>query len=188
MKTKTEKRLLLSEDSKAITEAEKLAKQRAGYLNSIAKVFDFETEIEFMHRTNDLEKMVRAAMLKRPALKALSEQVEVSALKVPQDIGEARKVIEYLLKIEGLFSHLSHDGNKWIADTTKLEAYAESKRIYAIGATQIKKYEGAKAYSKILNELHLGFGPFEKAGYHSILVEFNLSKNEWQPNLRWVIN
>lgn len=184
----TLQRVLLSENKAKIAAAEQAAMNNAKRLNSISQIFEFETEEEFRTRTENLDRMVRSAMMRRPTFKSLSETVEFSAMKVPEDIAQARQTIEELLKTENLFAYISHDGKQWIEDIDKLEAFGESQRVYAVGKNQIERYEAANNLCKFLNDHKLGFGTYEKGSFHNILIEWSLQSNSWVPNIRWIVS
>lgn len=184
---KTLNRILLSENTKAIEQATISANERAEKLNDIAPVFEFESEEEFNSRTENIDRLVKAAMMERPALKKLAQTVQVDAIKIPDDLAEAReKIISLIRKHDDLFENISHDGKQWIADIDKLETFAESQRVFAEGEMQIQKLEGAKNLCEFLNKHKFGFATYEKGNYHNVLIEWSLQENCWVPSIHWI--
>lgn len=183
---KTQNRILLSENLKAINEAKRKAEFNAYQLNSISKVFEFESANEFAERTKDIEGMVKAAMLARPEIKKLSASFEFNSLKTPIDIAEAREVLEGLVKIEGLFTNLTFN-SEWLPDQIALDSYSESQRMYATGKQQIEKYEAAKALCQFLNAGEYGFAIYQKGEYHNVMIEWSMQGN-WIVNNWWVVS
>lgn len=179
-------RILLSENTKAIEEAIISAKERASKLNEIAPVFEFETEEEFNQRTENIDRLVKSAMMARPDLKKLSQSVELNAIRVPSDILEVKqKLIALIQKHDDLFENISYDGNQWVDDIDKLEAFTESNRIYATG-NEITRYEGAKSLCSFLNDNKLGFGLFEKTMFHNAMIEWSIQENCWVVCIAWI--
>ncbi|MCE7863681.1 MAG: hypothetical protein DYG99_09075 [Bacteroidetes bacterium CHB5] len=186
---KTIEKILLSENTKAIEAANKSAKERSEKLNEIANVFEFESEKEFNQRTENLDRLVKAAMMQRPELKRLSETVQIDSIRVPNDIAEAkRKLLAIIETYDDLFLHISFDGMQWVEDIDKLEGFAESQRLYAIGESQIKKYDAAKALCEFLNSEKLGWGSYEKIPFANIMIEWSLQSNCWIPSNRWIVS
>jgi hypothetical protein len=184
---KTLNRILLSENTKAIEQATSSADERAEKLNDIAPIFEFESEEEFNSRTENIDRLVKAAMLARPALKKLAQTVQVDALKIPEDLASARdKIISLIRKHDDLFANISHDGKQWIADIDKLEAFAESQRIFAEGEKQIQKLEGAKNLCEFLNKHKFGFATYEKGNYHNVMIDWSLKESKWEPSIHWI--
>lgn len=184
---KTLNRILLSENTKAIDKATISANDRAEKLNDIAPIFEFESEEEFNSRTENIDRLVKAAMMARPALKKLAQTVQVDAIKIPDDIAEARdKIISIIRKHDGLFANISHDGKQWIADPDKLEVFAESQRIFAEGEMQIQKLEGAKNLCEFLNKHKFGFSLHEKGMYHNFMIDWSLKESKWEPSIHWI--
>lgn len=187
MKTQKIERVLLHEDTKKIEAAINSAKQRAEKLNDIANVFEFESEEEFNHRTENLDRLVKSAMLARPELKTLSKTVVFESIRVPDDIETARKKIETIIQAhDNLFANISHDGKQWIEDIDKLEAFAESCRVYATGPAQIEVYNAALAWCDLLNKFRFGFDHWNRGNFDSILIEWNLSTSSWMPNFKHI--
>lgn len=185
----TIERILLSENTKAIEAAHKSAKLKAEKLNEIAPIFEFETEEEFNQRTENLDRLVRSAMMARPELKTLSKTVMIESIRVPDDIAEARKkLVAIIQNHDDLFANISHDGKQWIEDIDKLEAFEESQRVYAIGKNQIARYQAANSLCQFLNDHKLGFGPYEKGNFDNVMIEWDLSLNGWVPNIRWIVS
>lgn len=190
MKTKTINRILLSENQKEIIAANQSATTRAEQLNSIASIFYFESSAEFYSRVKNLERMVYTAILKRPAIKELSKNIELSAIKIPPDIAEGRNTIEALIKKygDGVFTHLGFVdlAGRWEVDQDQLHAYAESQRVYAETENEIQKYEGAKALCDFLNRLELGFENYAKGEFHNCLIHWDISLNKWEPSIHFI--
>lgn len=184
---KTQERILLSENTKAIEQATSSANERAEKLNDIAPIFEFESEEEFNSRTENIDRLVKAAMMARPALKKLAQTVQIDSIVTPPDILEAKqKIIALIKKHDDLFAHISHDGARWGADIDKLETFAESQRIFAEGEMQIQKLEASMALCEFLNKNKLGFGSYEKGAYHNVLIEWSLKENCWIPSIRFI--
>lgn len=182
-------RILLTENTKAIEAAKKSAIERAEKLNAIADVFEFESEQEFNSRTENIDRLVKSAMMARPELKKLSNTINIDSIRVPNDIAEAkRKLLAIIETYDDLFLNISFDGMQWVEDIDKLEGFAESQRLYAIGENQIKKYDAAKALCEFLNSEKLGWGSYEKIPFANIMIEWSLQNSCWIPSNRWVVN
>lgn len=187
---KTLDRILLIEDSKTINAARTSATERAEKINSIASIFSFENYQEFENRTRNIDKMVEVAMLKIPSIKKLSQNVELSAIKVPPQITEAKTILEYLIRKfgNGVFTHLAYIplSGKWEPDQDSLEAYANSQRVYAETEKEIEFYQASMALCEFLNKNKLGFGSYEKGAFHNLLNEWSISGNCWIPSIRFI--
>lgn len=187
MKTKSRERILLHEDSKKIEAATKSAKLRAEKLNDIAKVFEFESEEEFNQRTENIDRLVKGAILAIPELKALSKTVLFESIRVPDQILEARRKLEAIIQThDDLFVNISHDGHQFIEDVDKLEAFAESQRLYATGPKQIEVYNVTVTWCNLLNKFGFGFDHWNRGNFDSVLIDWNLSKNSWVPNYKFI--
>lgn len=184
---KTQERILLSENTKAIEQATSSANERAEKLNDIAPIFEFESEGEFNSRTENIDRLVKAAMMERPALKKLAQTVQVDAIKIPDDIAEAKdKIISLIRKHDDLFANISHEGKQWISDCKKLDKFTEANRIFAEGEKQIEFYQASMALCEFLNRNKLGFGSYEKGAYHNVMLEWSLKENKWEPSIHWI--
>lgn len=181
--------ILLSENTKSIEAATKSANERADKLNEISNIWEFESEEEFNQRTEDIDKLVKSAMMARPELRKLSLTVQFDSIRVPDDIAEARKKLLLLINhYDDLFANISHDGHQWIADIDKLEAFAESQRVYATGEKQIRRYEAATALVDFLNSGEYGYGPYQKGEFANVMINWDLNSNGWMPNIRWIVS
>ncbi len=188
---KTVNRVLLTENLKAIDQANFSAKERAAKLNTISPIFEFESEEEFNSRTANIEKLVRSAMMARPELKKLSETVEISAIKIPAEIILAKqKLISMIQTHDDLFANISHDGHSWVADDDKLEKFAESCRVFATGEKQIKRLEAATSLCEFLNDGY-GTSVHTKHLFHNQMLDWKIdptdsAKGKWVANINWI--
>ncbi len=183
-------RVLIHEDRKQIESAKQSAQARCKKINSLAPVFEFESAKEFTNRTADPDRLVKMAMLQRPELAKLAKNISIDALTIPTDIKQAGQNLDSIKRQYGtsLFDHLVFNGRDWEVSTTALEDYFETQcRVYAIGENQVKRHEAAKNLCEFLNSEKYGFGPFEKANFHNILIEWSLPENKWVPNVRWIV-
>jgi len=179
--------VLLSEDLKKIELAKQSSATRAERLNEVAQIFDIDSTSELM--LEDVPELVENAMLDIPAIRKLSENVELSSMKVPVKISAARATLESLIKKygAGLFDNLAYIKLKGFeVDNDSLEAYANSQRVYAETDKEIERYEGAQNLCEFLNRLKLGFGSYEKGAYHNVMIEWSLSENCWVPSIRFI--
>jgi hypothetical protein len=181
-------RVLLSEDSKKIKQAEQSAATRAEMLNEVAQILDIDSTSEIM--LEDVPELVENAMLDIPAIRKLSENVAMESIKVPANIAAAKATLEALIRKygAGLFDHLAYIKLKGVfeVDNDSLEAYANSQRVYAETDKEIERYEGAQNLCEFLNRLKLGFGSYEKAQFHNSLIEWSLLENCWVPSIHFI--
>lgn len=188
---KTIERVLIHEDLKKIELAKQSAQERCKKINSLAPVFEFESIKEFNNRTIDPDRLVKLAMLQRPEIAKLAENISIDSLKVPTDIKQAAQSLDSIKRQFGtsLFDHLFFDGKQWQIDSIEIENYFETQcRVYATGEKQIRKYEAAKTLADFLNEEGLGHeNPYTKHEYSNCMINWDLNSNGWTVNIRWIV-
>lgn len=187
MKTKSRERILLHEETKKIEAATKSAIDRAQKLNEISNVFEFESEEEFNQRTENIDRLVKSAMVAIPELKALSKTVLIESIRVPDHIVEARRKLEAIIQThDDLFVNISFDGKQWIEDIDKLERVKESLRVYATGEKQIEIYNATVTWCDLLNKYEFGFQHWTKPDWYIKLIQWDIEKGCWQPDYNFI--